>query len=65
MKAWSELCLPSQKAPAEFKAVYPNMTTVQGNRFLFRGGDQALMRDSLQKLFQNRLNAQVRAKVEE
>ncbi len=29
------------------------MTTVKGNRFLFRGGDHNLMRDSLQKIFQN------------
>lgn len=64
IKAWSELCQPDQKSPAEFKLVYPNMTTVQGNRFLFRGGDQNLMRDSLQKLFENRLSTQVRAKVE-
>jgi len=27
--AWSELCQPSQACPAEFKAVYPYVTTVQ------------------------------------
>src|SRR5207247_10588620 len=46
MKAWSDLCQPGSASP-DFKAVYPNVTTVQGNRFLFRGGDQARMRDSL------------------
>jgi Amt family ammonium transporter len=64
MKAWSEMCQPDHKCPPEFKAVYPYMTTVQGNRFLFRGGDQGQIRDNMQRLFQNRLNAQVRAKVE-
>ena len=38
--AWSELCQPGAEPPAaEFKAVYPYVTTVQGNRFRFRGGD--------------------------
>jgi ammonium transporter len=64
MKAWSEMCQPDRQCPPEFKLIYPYMTTVQGNRFLFRGGDQGLMRDSLQKLFQNRINSQVRAKIE-
>ena len=32
------------------------MTTVQGNRFRFRGGDPGLMRENLQRLFQDRLN---------
>jgi ammonium transporter len=63
IKAWADLCQPDHKAPPEFKLVYPNMTTVQGNRFLFRGGDQNLMRDSLQKLFQT-LSTQARAKIE-
>ena len=37
---WSELCLPGEKPPAgDFLHVYPHMTTVQGNRFRFRGGD--------------------------
>jgi ammonium transporter len=64
MKVWSDMCQPNGTTPPEFKIVYPNMTTVQGNRFLFRGGDPDLMRDSLQKLFQKHLSAPVRAKVE-
>lgn len=64
VKTWSEMCQPDHTVSPEFKIVYPYMTTVQGNRFLFRGGDQTLMRDSLQKLFQARTNAPVRAKVE-
>ena len=36
---WSELCLPGEKPPpGDFLSVYPHMTTVQGNRFRFRGG---------------------------
>jgi hypothetical protein len=39
-KVWSDLCLPSEKPPdPDFLKVYPHMTTVQGNRFRFRGGD--------------------------
>jgi ammonium transporter len=64
LKAWSQMCQPNHDCPPEFKMVYPYMTTVQGNRFLFRGGDQTQIRDNLQKLFQNKLSAQVRAKVE-
>ncbi len=53
---WSELCQVSNTPPSpEFKAVYPNVTTVQGNRFRFRGGDPNTMRDNLQRLFQSRL----------
>ena len=39
IQAWSGLCQTSAAPPApEFKAVYPYLTTVQGNRFRFRGG---------------------------
>ncbi len=61
---WSKLCQPSNGCPAEFKAVYPFVTTVQGNRFQFRGGDREAMKDSLQRLFQERLHRPVRARVE-
>ena len=39
-KIWSDLCQPKDKVAPEFKVVYPSMTTMQGNRFRFRGGDQ-------------------------
>jgi ammonium transporter, Amt family len=53
---WSDLCQVGPEPPAaEFKAVYPYVTTVQGNRFRFRGGDQQALRDNLQRLFQDRL----------
>jgi ammonium transporter len=65
MHAWSELCQPGAAPPsAEFKAVYPFVTTVQGNRFRFRGGDPEEMRQNLLRLFQRRLNTSVRALVE-
>ena len=64
IKTWADMCLPDRHTPPEFKTIYPYMTTVQGNRFVFRGGDQNLMRDSLQKLFQSKLGPQARAKVE-
>jgi hypothetical protein len=57
MHAWSELCQPKNSPPSpEFKAVYPFVTTVRGNRFHFRGGDPREMRDHMQKLFQGVLN---------
>jgi ammonium transporter len=57
MKVWSDLCQVRPKPPApEFKAVYPYLTTVQGNRFRFRGGDPIAVRENLQRLFQDRLD---------
>jgi hypothetical protein len=54
---WSQLCQAGPKPPApEFKAVYPYLTTVQGNRFRFRGGDPTAMRQNLQRLLQDNLN---------
>lgn len=65
--AWSDLCQVGPQPPTpEFKAVYPFVTTVQGNRFRFRGGDPNVMRDNLQRLFQARLKNgdAIRAQVE-
>jgi ammonium transporter len=67
MHAWSNLCQTGNGPPAEeFRAVYPYVTTVQGNRFRFRGGDPSHMRETMQRLFQNRLDgAAVRTHVED
>ena len=47
--AWSQLCQPGREPPsADFAAVYPYVTTVQGNRFRFRGGDPVQLRESLE-----------------
>jgi len=62
--AWSEMCQPTGSCPPEFKAVYPYVTTVQGNRFQFRGGDRETMKDNLQRLFQERLKRPVKARLE-
>jgi ammonium transporter len=66
MHAWSNLCQPKNSPPSpDFKAVYPFVTTVRGNRFHFRGGDPREMRDHLQKLFQDVLvGSAVQAHVE-
>jgi ammonium transporter len=66
MHAWSNLCQPKNVPPSpDFKAVYPFVTTVRGNRFHFRGGDPREMRDHLQKLFQDVLiGSAVQAHVE-
>ena len=64
MRAWSDLCQAGSAPPdPAFRAVYPHVTTVQGNRFRFRGGDPAVIRDSLQQLFEKRLHTPVRAQV--
>jgi len=57
MHAWSELCQTGpQPAPPELRTVYPFITTVQGNRFHFRGGDPASLSASLTRLFEDRLH---------
>jgi ammonium transporter, Amt family len=63
---WSGLCQTGPTPPSpEFRAVYPYVTTVQGNRFRFRGGDPAVMQENLQRLFQNQmLGAAIRTRVE-
>jgi ammonium transporter len=65
-EAWSNLCQAGPQPPKpEFKAVYPFVTTVQGNRFNFRGGDPNAMRDNLTRLFELMLKGQpVRGKIE-
>jgi hypothetical protein len=60
---WSEMCQPGERSK-EFAAVYPFLTTVQGNRFTFRGGDPEVLRGSLQKLLQDLLKTPVKARVE-
>ena len=57
IRAWASLCQASAAPPApEFKAVYPFVTTVQGNRFRFRGGDASAIRDNINRLFQHTLH---------
>src|SRR5262245_16381699 len=65
-RTWSELCQPhASPPPAEFRAVYPFVTTIQGNRFRFRGGEPEAMRESLLRLFKSTLGkTPVRAHLE-
>jgi ammonium transporter len=54
MEAWSKLCQAGPKPPSpEFKAVYPYMTLVEGNRFYFKGGDPKAIRENIRTLFEN------------
>jgi ammonium transporter len=63
--AWSALCQAGAAPPSpEFLAVYPYVTTVQDNRFRFRGGDPQRLRESLARLFQQTAGGTVRAYVE-
>lgn len=56
IRTWSDLCQVGAEPPVpEFRAVYPFLTTVKGNRFRFRGGQPVEITDRLQQLFQNRL----------
>jgi hypothetical protein len=56
IRAWSDLCQAGpQPPPPEFRAVYPFLTTVQGNHFRFRDGDPEELREDLQRLLQQRL----------
>lgn len=66
MKAWSILCQPSdQPIDPDFKAIYPYVTTVQGNRFRLRGGDPAKLSGHIQKLFSKKLGKPLKVRVEE
>jgi ammonium transporter len=63
-KAWSDMCTPGSSTSADFKAVYSNLTTFQGNRFKFRGGDSNAIKEGLKRLLEARLKKAVSAKVE-
>ncbi len=55
-QTWSSLCrMGDRPPPAEFRAVYPYMTTLQGNRFAFRGGNPLTVRASLERLLQDQI----------
>jgi hypothetical protein len=64
-EAWSKLCQAGTHHPAEFRAIYPLVTTVQGNRFRFRGGDHFDVRGNMKRLFEAVLNTPVQTHVEE
>jgi ammonium transporter len=65
MTVWSKLCQPSENPPSkEFRAIYPYVTTVSGNKFRFRGGDPVAMKSALQKLFTDALGGGVSTTVE-
>jgi ammonia channel protein AmtB len=62
MKAWSALCQPTEGEPdPDFVAVYPHVTTIQGNRFRCRGGDPAEVAARLASLFKKQLGKDVTA----
>ena len=66
LTAWSQLCQPKEgPIDPDFKAVYPYVTTVQGNRFRLRGGDPKGLSNSIQKLFTKKLGKPVKVRVEE
>jgi ammonium transporter len=67
LSAWSQLCQPKEDGPIDpdFKAIYPYVTTVQGNRFRLRGGDPKVVSGHIQKLFTKKLGKPVKARVEE
>jgi ammonium transporter len=64
-KAWSSACEVTDGSSAALKAIYPNLTFVQGNRFRFRGGDPDAMRAHLLDLLKGRLGGgSIRVRVE-
>jgi ammonium transporter len=64
-KTWSDLCQTgAAPPPSEFRAIYPYMTTMQGNRFHFRGGDRKVLSEDLRHLLQDRLSTPVTVYVE-
>ena len=67
--AWNELCQPAQEGKPldpDFKAIYPFVTTVQGNRFRFRGGDSKNLAAHVQRLFMKKLGKRdLKVRIEE
>jgi ammonium transporter, Amt family len=64
MNRWRELCSHDRGSHiAEFKQIYPVVTTVRGTRFRFRAGDRDQIRTSLLRLFAD-LGPAVSARVE-
>jgi Amt family ammonium transporter len=65
ISSWNDLCKPGDgSTPEAFKAIYPFMTTVQGNRFNFRGGDREQIRSSLESLLKDRLKKSLKVYVQ-
>jgi ammonium transporter len=65
IQAWSDLCQAGAVPPSqEFLTVYPYVTTVQGNRFRFRGGEPQRMRENMVQLFERAVGGKVRAYVD-
>lgn len=65
MRVWSDLCQTGKTPPHEdFRKIYPFLTTISGNKFNFLGGDPSTIKDALSKLFQEKLNAPVKATLE-
>lgn len=66
MHAWSDLCQPNHRPPSDdFKAVYPLVTTVQGNRFRFRGGNPDEAKGHMERLLRDSMrNSNLRVRVE-
>jgi ammonium transporter, Amt family len=66
MHVWSDLCKADAAPPSpEFQSVYPYVTTVQGNRFRFRGGEPERVAGNLAGLFKERLpGRKIQARVE-
>ena len=71
-KVWADVCQSAAAngdgagsgGPLEFKTIYPFLTTVQGNRFRFRGGDPAAMSQNLDRLLKARMTKAVSTRVE-
>lgn len=65
LRAWSDMCQARDEKPREeFKAIYPHLTTVQGNRFRFRSGNPQAVRENLLKLFRPVMgNSSVRVQI--
>lgn len=64
-RTWSQLCDAGAQSPQEFRALYPYFTTVQGNRFNFRGGNPEQLSEQLLRLLKGRVgNGSLKTRVE-
>jgi Amt family ammonium transporter len=53
---WGDLCQPTKKPSADFLAIYPKMTLLQGNRFKFIEGNPEQISAHLAKVLQGSAN---------
>ncbi|MFM7149631.1 MAG: ammonium transporter [Gemmataceae bacterium] len=65
MSTWSGLYKTDTLPTPDLQILYPYLTTVQGNRFRFRGGDRSQLANALERMFAGNLrDRKIQTKIE-